>query len=377
MTEATTYITNFTPQNKYKNLTGILEKIAAETHNAINIHKLDEGEWISFLLANPDAPFTRTFGPEDLNETENGKQDVSWIQNSNVIEVTLIAPMDEINCTIERIESPVLKGDWFGPVFNLEVHDLSMNGSNLVQVVFEVDRKWPLLIKGGNPDAHSCFYISLAALDQSIFPVFEEFITHAALMGCYTATKMLSLVLIDQQRNEAAVHFLARCAMLYNDELCTFLLAKKILNGEGIEQNAGLAEFILCRLCIQKYTDALFVLGKLYLKGSDDQKAVKPMKKRAAFMLEKFVNDAITYRGQEDEDIKEAINLLQNEDFTPNEGEDDLVNDNNEDEEQNPNDEQNRESKTSLIDWALAGSVVAAAGAAGAYALRHFLNHRH
>lgn len=379
MTEATTYITNFTPQNKIKNLTGVFEKIAAETHNSINIHKLDESEWISFLTENPDAPFTRTFGSDDLNDNEEGKQDVSWIQNSNVIEITLITPMKDINCTTERIDSPVMKGEWYGPIFNLEVHDLSMNENNLVQIVFEVDRKWPLLIKGGNPDAHSCFYISLAALDQSVFTVFEEFITHAVIMGCYTATKMLSLVMIDQQRYDAAVHLLTRCAMLYNDEFCMYQLAKRLLSGEGIEKDEGLAEFILCRLCIQKYTDAFFTLGKLYLKGSEDQKTVKPMKKRSAFMLEKFVNDAISYRGPEDVDVKEAINYLQNEDFTPIPGEDDFINENNnnDEEEENLNDGQNNESKTSLIDWALAGSVVAAAGAAGAYAIRRFFNHRH
>ncbi|KAK8878199.1 hypothetical protein M9Y10_004964 [Tritrichomonas musculus] len=376
MTEATTYITDLTPQNQYSNLTGIFEKIAAETHNAIDIHKLNETEWEKFLSENPDAPFSRTFGSDDLNESESGRQDVSWIQNSNIIEVTLITPMDEIKCTDQRIDSPVLKGNWFGSVSNLEIHDLSMNGNDLVQIDFEVDCKWPLLIKGGNPDAHSCFYISLAALDQSCFSIFEEFITHAAIMGCYTATKMLSLVMIDQKRDEAAVHLLSRCAMLYQDEFCTFLLAKKILKGEGITPNAGLAEFILCRLCIQKYTDAFFILGKLYLNGSEDKKTVKPMKKRAEFMLEKFVNDAIAYRGQDDEEIKEAIDLLEKEDFTPIPGEEDFIKEK-EKQDDGENNEKDKESKASLIDWALAGTVVAAAGAAGAYAIGRILHHRH
>ena len=70
MTEATTYITDLTPQNQYSNLTGIFEKIAAETHNAIDIHKLNETEWEKFLSENPDAPFSRTFGSDDLNESE-------------------------------------------------------------------------------------------------------------------------------------------------------------------------------------------------------------------------------------------------------------------------------------------------------------------
>lgn len=373
MTEVTDYITELIPQNQYTNLPGIIEKIAVETHKNVSIHPLNESEWLRYLSEHPTAEFTRIFGSDDLNDLDTGKGNVNWIQNGYFIQVTLFIARDEVQCDTEGIESPILTGKWFGSVSDIEINDLSTDGNNLVQIEFNVDRKWPLLIKGGYPDKYSAFYIAEAALDQSLFDVFEEYLTYSALQECYSAMKTIAMVKNDQKCYGAAINWYCRCIILHDDLTYLYFLADQLLRGEGIKKNEGLAEFILCRLCIEKFVNAFYLLGKLYLTGSEDQQTVKPMKNKARFFLEKFVNDSMLTLGPDDDHVKDAINLLENEDFTPTAYE--IEQDARENEQTNQ-EAHTPETKTTVLDWALAGSVVASIGAVGLYAFKRFMkNH--
>ena len=358
MTEIKDYITELAPQNKFTNLTAILEKIMGQTYKSVNIHKLNEDPWFKFLSEHKEE-VTQVHDIEDLNELDEGRENVHWLQNSNFIQITLSTNIDEIKADETKIESPVLRGQWWGTVKNMEITDLSGENNPLVQIEFDVDCKWPLLIKGGNPDTFSSFFIAKSALDCNQFDIFEEYMLNAAVNGCYTAQKTMAFVMMDQKRFESCVHWLSRCILLHNDVFCTYLLCKKLLEGEGIEENAPLAEFMLCRLCIQNFTDAFFALGKLYLYGKP---GVRPMKEKARFCLQKYVEDTFQ---EDDEDRQEAIKLLESEDFTQTEEEI-------QSQKEGPTEE---EGKASIVDWALAGGVVAAAGAAGLMAIKRFFRH--
>ncbi|OHT05668.1 hypothetical protein TRFO_05789 [Tritrichomonas foetus] len=385
----------FIPQNKISDFEAILKQINTETSPAVANIKLDESQWIDYLTQNhgndhenpnlsennsnendnneneksenvKPIEFTSTFGPNDLNDLEEKKQDVSWVQTSNFIQITLITPINTIKYDDKRIDSPVLSGEWFGKVMNMEINDLSNDGNSLVQLEFDVDCKWPLLIKYGNPDPLSAYYIAITALNQGQFQVFEHYLEYAAFHNVYTAQRTLVYVMLEQQKYEKCIHWITSCLLKFEDNMNLKLLANRLLAGEGITKNEALAEYILCRLCAMNYSEAFFTLGKLYLFGA---KKVRKQKLKAKYLLERYTHENFD---EEDEDRKEAVELLKNEDFTPDEEEEDET----EDEQIGGENEESVRAKTSLVDWALAGGVVAAASAVGVFALRRLLRRR-
>ncbi|OHT02758.1 hypothetical protein TRFO_30003 [Tritrichomonas foetus] len=393
MTEVKDYVTSLTPQNKFTNFTGILEKIAGETHRAIKIHRLEEDEWFSFLESQKPH-FSRSFGPDDLAEMEPNRYIVKWDQDENThhIRITILAPRDEIECDDKKVYNSYLKGEWWGPISNLDIQDISEDENPKVQIDFDTTEKWPLLIRGTRPDPFSCYYIALAALDQGQYSVFHEYLSHAALSDCYTAQRDLAMVLLDQEKYEESVHWLARCSLLHQDQICLYVLSKRLLDGKGIRQSAPLAEFILCRLAIQGFVDAFFTLGKLYLKGQD---GVEPNRENARMLLEKYI---FASQNEDDQDRVMALQLL-NEEFPPETEEnaesektaEKIAEQLNEDlnekhtiEEKEKNEKEKGKMMTkkeggyeSAIDWALAAGVVAAVSAAGLFAIRRIFRRRH
>ena len=98
----------------------------------------------------------------------------------------------------------------------------------------------------------------------------------------HSATLAYGLTLLDDDHT-AAAHFMARGAMHFGDHTCAFVLASMLIDGDGIDQNPPLAEYILCRLCKEGFKDAYYRLGLLYLNGG---LGVKKMPKRAKKIFE-------------------------------------------------------------------------------------------
>ncbi|KAH0791528.1 hypothetical protein GPJ56_004515 [Histomonas meleagridis] len=347
-------VTDLTPQNKIQNLTAELERIVASTYPYAKIEKLDENEW-STMIESRKNEVKGVYGSDDLLEDDR-KQSTTWIHDNNVMVITLQTSKSEITCNEESIESPVLKGKWWGKVSNLEVTEIC---DDVVQITFETDpeENWPCLIKGGDPDAVSCYYLAYISLELKELLFCDMWLAHASVLGNHSALLSYVTYLYDAEKYEACNHFAARCILKFGDQICGFILAKNLIEGKGVYQSGSIGEFMLCRLALQHFPDAYYELGRLYLNGCE---GVQPMIEKAQFLLQM---SAYRYGNQK------AQEILKTADFSPSNKEEKAEI---EKSKKVQNEQKENKSETSILDWVIAGGITIAAGIAGYTIFRRF-----
>lgn len=343
------------PQTKFENLSAIYLKIAGQYHKYATIKPLDETEWLEFINKNLEAIDT-PLELDNLNDNDQ-EQKVKWFQEDNFMSITIQAQRDDITCTEERITSPVINGLWWGPIKNLDIMEIG----DIVQITFDTTFKWPYLIKGGNPDGLSCYFIALIALQLKELELCNMWLKQASMLAQKSAMRSYAMVLVDAKQYNEAIHWLARGCALNQDVICEFTLASFLLEGIGIEQNAPLAEFIFCRLCLQGLPPAYTKLGRLYLNGAP---GVAPMREKAHALL-----SIAGYQFGDDL----AIKILETADFSDNKveaKEESKEEKNNESEKETP-----KEESSTFLDWLIGGTVIAGASI-GAYYLFNVVRRR-
>jgi hypothetical protein len=230
------------PQNKFENLTSAVERLTALTHKFSGIEKLDETAWTAYLCEH-DADVKGTFANDLLDEEERNKS-VQWFCSKNFISMTLQLPLSEIELTTTGINSSLLRGTWWGGVSKVETFEVG----GLTQFNLDVDGDWPYLIRGGNPDGTSCYF--LACIAQSLNE--PEFVRMWLLLGAIresrSAMTSYATLLYDANQVAAGCHWLSRCVLRFGDDQCAFLLAMLLLN-PSVKYDTGLAEALLCSCC--------------------------------------------------------------------------------------------------------------------------------
>lgn len=361
---------DLSPQNKYENLTGTLNEIADKLRPKIKGEIFEEDKWLEFIDQHLQD-VKQIYGPDCLNENEIRRHDVSWSQDDNFISITLVAQRDKITCDEKKIESPVLQGLWWGPVSNLDITSIGQDDSEMVQINFETEFPWPTLIKGGEPDCISAHYIALCALELEKLDFFREYLFYSAQHKCASSIRAYAMLLLDSEKHEQAAFWNIQAVVLFGDLLCGYVFSKQLLVGLGIQKDAKLAEYILNRLVKEGYNDAFLSLGLLYLDG-DEEGGIRKEEDKGKFLI---LLSALNFGDQEAMQIAQERKILDPKDIAA------LENDNAQNELPtaevdengqiiNETNEEDSNEKTSIVDWAIAGGVVASVSAMGLYALR-------
>ena len=338
-------IPDLTPQNRIQNLTAVLERLAGDTYKYAKIVKLDETEWLPYIESHR-GDVEQVYNSDAL-DAEDKTQPVTWLQDGDLVAITIQEPVDSITVDHEKIKCSSLHGLWWGPV-----KDVSVTGvGDITQINLDVDCRWACLVRGGDPDAVSCYYLALVALELKEHRMCQMWLQHGAILGNHTCMKDYAMVLTDNRQWAEAIHWLVRCVMLFQDHRCGYSLASVLLNHENnFLQDPRLAEFMLCRLCLEGFPEAYFRLGQLYLNGAE---GVEPEREKARFLLSvaavKFQDEA-------------AMRILQDADFSQ-EGSGAAK----EEEE-----EKEEKESTSVVDVAIVGGILVGLAAAGFAALRRF-----
>lgn len=256
------------PQNNFDDLGEIYRKIIDRNHKYIKLSKIDEIEWLSYINRNIQS-YEGSITINDLNESDRNHP-VQWINKQNKITITLKENKNRISISKERIDSPVLKGIWWG-----EVKDYTVDEKDeLVKIALITTFNWPFLIKGGDPDPLSAYFLAIISLRLGNKVFYNKWLEYSSNLGQKSAIRSYSMILVNKKRYLEAVYWLAKSAYLNQDHICEYVLSILLLSGQGIEKNAPLAEFLLCRLC-KIMPKALTKLGKLYYSGNTGVKIDK------------------------------------------------------------------------------------------------------
>ena len=337
-------IPDLTPQNQIKNLTGVLQQILGATYKYAKITKLDETEWLAYI-ADHYQEVQQVYSTESLDEEDRDKA-VTWLQDGDFISITIREPRDQITVDESRITCSSLKGIWWGPVKKVTVDDVG----DLTQINLDVDIRWPCLVRGGDPDPDSCCYLALVALELKQLEMCQMWLRHGAILQSRTCMRSYAMVLTDNAQWPEAIHWLTRCIISFQDHRSGYTLASVLLRHDNdFMQDARLAEFMLCRLCLEGFPEAYFRLGRLYLNGAD---GVNPEPEKARFLLSLA---AIRFQDEE------AARILETADFSGEKKE----------EEEEVKEEEEKE-RTSPVDVAIAGGIIAGIAAIGFTAFRYF-----
>ena len=363
-------IPDLTPQNKYENLMGTLNDIAEGLEANIKLEAFNEDSWIEFVDKNLEK-FDHSYGPDHLNENELHANDATWTQSDNQIMITLLTQKDKIKVDETGIECDVIKGKWWGPVKDIEVTSIGEEDNEITQITFSTTFTWPVLIKYGNPDAISAYYIALVALELERRDFFMMYLSYSAKNGCASSIRAYSLMCLESGRMEEAVYWNIQAINKFGDLLCGHVLAGLLAKGKGVKKDARLAEYILCRLVNEGFADAWYSLGVMYYEGND---GVEKNEEKAKFL---FLFSAYQLNDERAMEYVEKLGLsipqvTDNEEPQIITDPENINNENNTNNQENENADETQE-KTSVVDWAIAGSVVATVGAAGLYAANKIL----
>ena len=285
-------LTLLEPQTQIENLTHCLERILMTTQSAWKVIKFDEDNWYSKLEEHKQEFNSIVIDERVLTDDKNDIK-YTWKQTDDYIQISL-PNVDESAVQFEKernfisvygtdpqYQFPVLAGVFYGKVESLQT--TSLGGITQIELQLESSEHWPLLIKGGQPDGLSAFYIASLASTIQYFDAVLFYLQKGAIYMNHSATLTYALTLLEGGQKEAAAHFFARGALHFGDHTCGFMLSCLLIDGDAIEPNPPVAEYILCRLCKEGFNDAYMRLGNLYLKGN---LGVKKMPKRAKKLLE-------------------------------------------------------------------------------------------
>jgi TPR repeat protein len=252
----------FAPQNPIDNLDQLITRLAVKTHSSITLKRIDESAWSSFLSAN-ESSLTGTYSPDRLDEA-NRSQPFNWSQSDKSITVTIQLPSSDITVDSTSISSSALQGTWWESPTNVEV----IEKGDVTELFLTVNSRWPCLIRGGNPDGLSCYFLAEIALELKQPALCAEWLRQGATLENKVATVSYAMLLFDMKEFNAAFHFLCRAVAAYNDGMCGVVLSRMLIDG-AVYADARIAEQLLYRLCANGVEEAFIPLAKLYLSGAE------------------------------------------------------------------------------------------------------------
>jgi hypothetical protein len=191
------------PQNKFENLTSAVKRLATLTHKFSDSTKLDETAWAAYISEH-GAAVTRQFTTDQLDEEEM-KEWVNWLCSDNFISITLKLPLSEVEVTTTRINSQVLCGTWWGGISKIETFEMG----GITQINLDVDGDWPFLIRGGNPDGTSCYFLACIALSLDERDFARMWLLQGAVQESRSAMTSYAALLFEAKQIASGCHWLS------------------------------------------------------------------------------------------------------------------------------------------------------------------------
>ena len=285
--------TLFEPQTKLENLSYCLERILMTTQSKWQPIKYDENKWFETIENHKKDIADGLVINERYLTADNNEKKYTWKQTDDFIQIVLPNVNEEdvtINLESNSISAygankeypfPVLSGVFWDKVKSFST--IQLGEITQIELTLESTDAWPILIKGMNPDGLSCFYIATLANCFNDKDAVLFYLQKGALYQNHSSTLAYALTLLDADNKPAAVNFFARGALTFGDHTCAFCLSSLLISGDGIGPNPPVAEYMLCRLCKEGFSDAYYRLALLYLKGD---LGVEKMPKRAKKIME-------------------------------------------------------------------------------------------
>jgi len=332
---------NLEPQNKIPSLIKALETLCVRTHSSIKIISIDGEMWENCLIENREKIQELKINDACLLPLDK-KASYKWNQQDGLVTVIIINPESEITADEDGIDSLNIKGKWWGKAKDVQISKFE----GFIEISFYADEEWPVVIKGGNTDPLSAYYLANIALSIGLSEFAEYWLQVSSMGNSHSGMFSYAMLLMDKEKHTEAIHWHSRCIMNFGDHQAGYCLAYLLHKGNSEIKDGPLAEYILCRLCTEKFPDAFTQLALLYINGFE---GVRKDKEKAHSLLSIA---SLIYNDERATDLLSQINW---EDIS----------------DQKPENNQ-KESEFSLIDIILGGATIGMIGVLGFFAWKRF-----
>jgi hypothetical protein len=215
---------------------------------------------------------TEIFAPEVM-EGLTGLHMYNFTQKEDKIEISYSAenPLSDSDIEIsqEGIESKFLSGGWYDKVLDLDYKIVK----NEIKIALKVDKKWPVLICGGNVDANTAYILACFSKKKGLLSIAHKLLYHSAKRN---NTKAMMAIASDKSSDHPAeaIYWISETNQVTQD-LQIMMLAACLLSNFGGDE-AKISENLFITLASNGFPDALYYLGYLHMKrpegfiGSDE-----------------------------------------------------------------------------------------------------------
>lgn len=335
-----------------------------------------------FYTINPnDQPYS-----QDMLPAETVYNGYKWTQKNDQITITYDSENeiseDDIKISEKNISSPFLSGNFFDSVSNPQV---SISGKK-VTITLTSSRKFIVLIKSGDMDKFSQFFLAAFCSKVGAMDLFDKLLIKSSFGGLVMAMTTLAVSYLQREEREKAIFWFYQFVRKTN-ELFAYVTIVDSLLAIDPARYVFLAENILIEIA-PKFPQAFVFLARMYL---DDYPGFNSSDVLAAHYLEFAVQnngtpDAyrllarlyIIGRG-----VKRNVNLgieLLRESGLSNEQSKEAVQLFIEAEEKRTGKPININDNESLVDtiadYSIAAAILAGVAAAGVYLYNRFLSRR-
>lgn len=212
---------------------------------------------------------TEVFGKVIMSPI-TGYKGYVWDQEGDMITIRYAAKYPLVENEIEidntKIDTQFLSGIWYGPV---KQYEYKIKGKDIT-ITLQVDKFWPILIRGGSMDIDSAFQLANYCENSGFSDEGLILLKYAANRYHDQATLALAEIAFNDSRSSEALYWFSRYSPLKTNLSALTRVAFVLVDFEGDE--ARIAENLLIQLFLAGEKDVLFHLGYLYLRHPGDFK---------------------------------------------------------------------------------------------------------
>ena len=212
-----------------------------------------------FYTINPnDQPYS-----QDMLPAETVYNGYKWTQKNDQITITYDSENeiseDDIKITDKNISSPFLSGNFFDSVSNPQVSI----SEKKVTITLTSSRKFIVLIKSGDMDKFSQFFLAAFCSKVGVMDLFDKLLIKSSFNGLVMAMTTLAVSYLQREEREKAIFWFYQFVRKTN-ELFAYVTIVDSLLAIDPARYAFLAENILIEIA-PKFPQAFVFLARMHL----------------------------------------------------------------------------------------------------------------